>query len=382
MTTTTASQSAGTSLAGRIAAGTPAHRDRTIDALRAAAILGVVIGHWMVSATVSDANQVSALRGASPLSTMPWFIPVSWILQMLGPFFFAGGYAAARGSAGRRVGPWLTARLVRFARPVIVLALVWLPAVALLRAVAAPSSTRHVVWSLLTHPLWFLLVYLLLTALTPVLRPWAIRAGIWAVVPAVVLVALTDLNRPHLPGWWAALAVPVAWSVPYLLGLAMAEGRLPRHAGSGLLTVGLLGGAATVLLGGYPASAVGVPGDSWSNLDPPSLFALALTFTQLGIFLLVRPALSRALTRPRLWAPVALLNLGAMTTYCWHQTAMLLVTFGGLGFGPLPGLHDAPSGAWPLHRLLWLPVFALVLVCLTMAFQRFETPARRPSNAS
>lgn len=354
----------------RIAAATPAGRDRTVDALRALAIVGVVLGHWLVSALVSDPYEPYAWHGESPLSYESGWIPASWLLQTLGPFFFAGGYAAARGLRTRRFPPWLAERFARLISPVIALAAVWLPAMLLLRAIGAPESTRHVVWSLVTHPLWFLLVYLALTALTPVLRTAVRRFGAWPAVPLVGLIAITDLAP-------SVLAVPAGWAVPYLLGVALAEGTLPRRAGVILLPLGVAAGAALVWLAGYPASAVGVPGDTRSNLDPPSLFALALAAAQIGAFLLARPWLAGVLRRPAVWAPVAALNLTAMTVYCWHQTALLLVSFAGLTAGVLPGLLDAPAGAWPLHRLFWLPVFAAALALLCTVFHRFEQAAAR-----
>jgi len=284
---------------------------------------------------VSDPYQPAALHGESPLAHAPWLAPATWLFQTLGPFFFAGGYAAARSRAT------LAARLRRTGPPILALAAVWVPALLLLNAVEAPRSTVHLVLSLVTHPLWFLLVYLMLTAATPVLR-------LHFVLPAVAFVALMDALRPNALG---LLAVPVGWAVPFILGIALAEGRLPRRAGAALLAVGLVGGAALVLLAGYPPSAVGVPGDGRSNLDPPSLFALALAFVQLGGFLLVRPRLARLMERPRLWLPVGLVNLAAMTIYCWHQTAMLLVTFTALLSGPVPGLLDRPDGTWLWQRL-------------------------------
>jgi hypothetical protein len=366
--------------AARIEARTPPARDRTVDALRAVATLGVVLGHWLVSALVSDPYRPAALRGASPLSYSPGLSPASWFFQTLGPFFFAGGYAAARGLGTRDHLPWLGSRISRLVRPVLVLAAVWLPALLLLWAVGAPSSTRRAVWSLVSHPLWFLLVYLLLTALTPVLRAAVVRWGAWPVLAPVALVAVTDVVRSHgLPTWLELLTVPVGWAGPYLLGIALAEGNLPRRAGAVLLPLGLAG-CAVLLLAGYPASAVGVPGADWSNLDPPSLFTLALAAVQLGAFLLLRPWLARLLRRPIAWAPVAALNLAAMTLYCWHQTALLLVTFAGLLVGGLPGLLDAPTGDWPAYRLLWVPFFALALAGLCSLFHRFEAPggATRP----
>jgi hypothetical protein len=360
--------------AARIDARTPEYRDRTVDALRAMAIVGVVLGHWLVSAVVSDPYQPTTLHSESPLSYTPGLAPATWFLQTLGPFFFAAGYGAAHRMTHGKPLLWTASRLSRLLKPVLALAAVWLPAMLLLTVVDAPAGTRQLVWGLVSQPLWFLLVYLVLTALTPVLRAAFVRCGLWVVLAAVALVAVADTLRLHgVPVWLELLAVPVGWTVPYLLGIALAENRLPRKAGAMLLPLGVVSGATLVLLAGYPASAVGVPGDRWSNLAPPSLFALALAAAQLGAFLLLRPWLARLLRRPVAWAPVAALNLPAMTLYCWHQTALLLVSFAGLLAGRLPGLLDAPVGDWYWHRLLWLPAFALVLVGLTRLFHHFET---------
>ncbi|MBB3095659.1 hypothetical protein FHR83_003329 [Actinoplanes campanulatus] len=355
------------------------------------AIVGVVAGHWLVSAVVSDPSRPAAWHGASPLAAFPALTPATWVLQTLGLFFFAGGFAAARSRRERatrgrrdpaaRNRPGLAARFVRLARPVALLAAVWLPAWLLLKATGAPDSTLHVVRSLLVHPLWFLIVYLILTVIAPLLRAAVGRFRLWPLAPAIALVAACDVTR-HLDvaTWLHPLATVAGWAVPYLLGVALADGSLPRRAGRILAPAGVLAGAALVLLAGYPASAVGVPGDGWSNLDPPSLFALALAAAQIGVFLLVRDRLAGWLRRPVVGAPVAVLNRSAMTVYCWHQSALLLVTFGGLLAGPLPGLSDAPAGMWPLHRLLWLPVFAVTLVALCAAFHRAERvrTRRRP----
>src|SRR5438270_11581252 len=55
--------------ADRIDAATPPDRDRAVDALRAFAILGVVLGHWLVTALVADGG---TLRTSSPLHYLPW----------------------------------------------------------------------------------------------------------------------------------------------------------------------------------------------------------------------------------------------------------------------------------------------------------------------
>lgn len=55
--------------ARRIAGATPAGRDRGIDGLRALAIGGVVLGHWLIAVQAPDAG--GALRNASPLRDLP-----------------------------------------------------------------------------------------------------------------------------------------------------------------------------------------------------------------------------------------------------------------------------------------------------------------------
>ncbi len=81
--------------ARRIDAATPAN-ERAVDALRLA-ILGVVLGHWLVTALVADGR---VLHTASPLQHMPWLAPISWVFQTLAVFFLVGG----RGDEELRVG--------------------------------------------------------------------------------------------------------------------------------------------------------------------------------------------------------------------------------------------------------------------------------------
>jgi hypothetical protein len=281
-------------LIARLDAATPPHRDRTVDALRAFAIVGVVLGHWLVSALVSDPSRPAAWHGASPLEGRPALIPATWFLQTLSLFFFAGGYAAARRTAARRAatretapswaaaregdavgaavngagraGGWsrVAGRAGRLARPVTALAAVWVPAWLLLRVTGAPGSTLHVVASLLVHPMWFLLVYLALSVCSPVLRAAVARYGLWPVAPSIALVAVSDVvRRLDAASWLHPVATVGGWAAPYLLGIALASGRLPRRAGPVLAPAGVIAGALLVLVAGYPASAVGVPGDGW-----------------------------------------------------------------------------------------------------------------------
>jgi fucose 4-O-acetylase-like acetyltransferase len=364
--------------ASRIEAATPPERDRAVDALRALAIAGVIGGHWLVTALVPGGGQT--LRDASPLASMHLLDPVSWIFQTLALFFLVGGYSAARGYRGGYL-TWLRRRMARLSRPVVMLAAVWIPVTAGLCLAGVSEQVIRTVLTLVIDPLWFLCVYAVMTALTPVAMALARRFGAYAAIIPAGVVAGVDLLRFGLdgPGWVGWLNVVAGWLVPYQLGVAWALGSLRGRRGPALMLAG--GAAATAALivwAGYPASMVGVNGSAISNLNPPTLAAVTFGIAQCGLALLLRDPLRRWMRRPAAWAVVAVANMSAMTLFLWHQTAFILVNSAGLLAGRLPGLATAPADpAWVAERLAWLPVFAVVLVGLWAVFHRAEHGAER-----
>src|SRR5579864_6149937 len=179
-------------LALRVDAATPPHRDRAVDALRALAIAGVIGGHWLVTALVASASHGTShggtvLHDASPLASMPWLTPLSWVFQTLAVFFLVGGYSAARSYKGGYL-PWLGKRMIRLARPVAALAAVWIPVTVGMWLAGVPAATMHTILFLVISPLWFLGVYAGLTALTPAALWLVRRFGLWATAfPAAVV---------------------------------------------------------------------------------------------------------------------------------------------------------------------------------------------------
>jgi hypothetical protein len=366
--------------AARIDAATPAHRDRTVDALRALAIAGVILGHWLVTALVLTHGRTGdTLHDASPLAAMPALTPVSWIFQTLAIFFCVGGYAAARSYRGGYL-PWLRQRVVRLSRPVAMLTAVWVPLGIGLWLAGVPGPTLHTVLTLVLDPLWFLGVFAVLTALTPVALALVRRLGAAAALIPLSVVAADDAVRFGLggPSWVGWVNLPAGWLVPYLLGIAWARGAFAsRKIPAAMLAGGAAATAALVVWAGYPASMVGVNGARISNLNPPTLAVVTFGIAQVGLALLLRGPLARLMRRPTAWAVVAMANLSAMTLFLWHQTAFLAVTGAGLLVGPLPGLHTAPTSAlWVAERLAWLPAFTLALGGLLVAFRRAERPPR------
>ncbi|MFD7915321.1 acyltransferase [Streptomyces sp. NPDC059752] len=365
-------------LAAGIDAATPADRDRAVDALRAFAILGVVLGHWLVTALTARDGGLST---TSPLAHMPWLAPVSWAFQTLSVFFLVGGHVAARGYASARerglsYGAWAGQRLGRLFRPVAAVLVLWtVVAVGMLIGGAEFATVRSLV-KLVLSPLWFLLVFAALTAATPLV---ARLSPLWP----LAVVAAVDVWRFGLAGpeWIGWVNVAAGWLVPFTLGAAWSRGAFARRDRALLLLgAGVLATAALILWGRYPASMVGVPGAAVSNLNPPTLAAAVFGLAQCGLALLVRDPLARAVRRPTAWAKVALVNLSAMTVFLWHQTAMMAVTaLGLLVSADLPGLHTVPdSVGWIAARLLWLPVFAAALSLCWAAFRIHEQATGRP----
>lgn len=349
------------SVATRIDTATPADRDRGVDALRALAILGVVLGHWMVTAWARGPG--GTIRVSSPLIRLPEFTPASWVLQTLAVFFFVGGYAAARSlRAAKECPAWVRAKVGRLLRPVGPPALIWAGIAAGLTLNGTPPGSIRALVLPVAAPVWFLAVFAALTSAAPLLV--RARPGVLTVSAAGVVLAV-DVGRFVLggPAWLGWVNLAAGWLVPYALGIAWGRGAFTsRRAAAGLLAGGAAGAVALVAGFGYPASMVGVTGAKVSNLSPPTLAAVCFGVAQVGLALLVRGPLTRLMRRPPLWAVVAVVNLSAMTIFLWHQTALLVTVLVALRFGDLPGLLTSPAEpVWLLQRLAWLPVLVLLL---------------------
>ncbi|MBP5873300.1 acyltransferase [Streptomyces sp. LBUM 1477] len=266
--------------------------------------------------------------------------------------------------------------------PVLGVAAVWAVLLPVLYAAGVPAATLRTGAVLVVQPLWFVGIYVLVTALTP----WCVRAarswGAWAAVPLLGSVAVVDLLRygpwaDAMPSWLGLLNLGPGWLFAYQLGVCWGEGRLGRRGARLMLFGGGALFAVLFLAFHYPASMVGVPGTDRTNSHPPSLLVLALASVQCGAAILLRNRLDGLLRRRRsLWAAVVTVNLCAMTIFCWHQTALLTLAIPGSLLGtPIPGLTTPPDSiAWILARLAWLPLVAAVLIALGRLTHRFEAP--------
>ncbi|RGC67223.1 Acyltransferase family protein [Micromonospora sp. MW-13] len=380
----------------QLAERTPAGRERYVDLLRAVAIGMVVVGHWGVTVVGRDA--AGRPTGHSALSDLPWAYPLTWVAQVLPVFFLVGGFAnaaslAAHRSRGGDATGWLLDRSARLVPPttVLLLALAVGAAGAHLFGVGA-AQTRQVAW-FATIPLWFLVPYLAVVALTPPMHALHRRFGLAVPVALAGLVALGDLGRltgpaalatgNQLAGWLAMHQVGFAWYDARARpagdpGPDRARHPLPtsRRAATTLLAGGF--GALLLLttIGPYPVAMLHVPGERLENDGPPSLALLALATAQLGLILLLRQPAQPWLRRPGPWQAVIAVNSVVLTVFLWHLTAALLLIglLDAVGLLPTPA---AGTAAWYAWRVPWLLLLAVVLAGLVAVVGPVEARAGR-----
>jgi hypothetical protein len=362
--------------AASLAAATPPGRDRYVDLLRVASLGVVIAGHWLMAVPVVGAD--GGTRVTNVLALVPRLQPITWLLQVMPVFFLVGGFAHATALASirRRGGGYpdfARSRTARLLRPTAVFLAVWL---ALALGVALAGQDQGLVRVALrtaVQPLWFLAVYLGLVALAPVMWRLHERFGARVAVLLLAVAAGVDVLRfaghPRL----AVLNLLVVWAGVHQLGFFYADGTLQR-GGRRLALLLAGGGLGAVLLlttvGPYPVSMVGVPGETVSNMSPPTVALAAHAVWLIGLVLLVRVPATRLLSRARVWRAVVAANGLAMTAFLWHLTAAFLVLVAARGLtAGAPG-----SAGWWATRPLWLAAAALVTAVLVLVFRRFDTP--------
>jgi len=369
-----------------LVATTPPSRDRYVDFLRAASIAVVVLGHWL-SSLVGWQNGALSVRNA--IGLVPGLWCTTWLLQVMPVFFFIGGFSnfmSLEGALrrGQRAGTFLRSRLVRLLRPTAVFIGVWLVLLVVLHLAGVVQSVHVRSTILLFGPLWFLAVYLVIMGMTPLMRSLHLRFGIAAVAAMALLAVGMDVLRFSLsvPAvGWANIAF--VWLLAHQLGFFYADGTLARARRRVHLAIAVGGLAGLLLLthnGVYPKSMVGTGFERVSNMTPPTVCILLLTFWLVGAVMYVRGWVNRWLARPGPWKAVIAANSVIMTVYLWHLTAYA-ATFGLLA---LAGFASSPPGTarWWLERSIWLVGPTLVLVPLILAFSRFERPTLRQRTAS
>ena len=363
---------------GRVAAATPPSRDRALDLIRAGALAVVVLGH-------SSMGVIGWTDGGPVLSTAlaayhPWASWATWLLQIMPLFFVAGGAANARSWAATplRYAPWLWRRVERLMRPVWVYLLVMAPLSGIVSALV-PQEWAAPLLQLATQLLWFIGVYVVVCALTPVLvRAFDTHPALAPVVGLAVVAGVDWLRFGVGIAPLGLLNFVIVWGLAAYLGLVLDAGLLRGWRGIGLSAAAVGCNLALTGLGPYPLSMVGgSPGERFSNMAPPSL-ALALHAVALaGLAGAAVPALRRLAHRPAVWRASTAVNLTAMTLYLWHLPVLIaMVAISHLLGLDRPvtwdpdGLPEPGPGYW-----LWSVLFLAVFLVLVAGVVRLAWPA-------
>ncbi|HSF86241.1 MAG TPA: acyltransferase [Acidimicrobiia bacterium] len=363
-----------------LAEATPASRNRVVDFWRAAAICVVVFGHWLAASIwLTPSGEIELLNS---LEWVPYAGWITWLVQVMPIFFIAGGYANARGLGKVERGEqlrrdWITARTRRLFTPVIPLLVVWVMLIVLLRPLVAPEVVYAGAMSA-TVPIWFLAVYISLTALAPFTHAWWKRAGLVSVAALLGCAVAVDLLRfaVDVPGigWVNFLFV---WAAVHQLGYWWARrdaaGGFPARDGGLIFAAGLAVLVAVTWVGWYPVAMVGVPGAGVTNMTPPTAAMFLLGLVQAGGIWATQHHVARMMQPTRSWHVVVAISGVIMTVYLWHLTAMSFVgalflnVFDGVVFQVEPG-----TWVWWLSRPLWLAALSAVTAALVAVFARFE----------
>jgi surface polysaccharide O-acyltransferase-like enzyme len=338
-------------------------RNLAVDFYRVSGVVLIVLGHWLAgSVTYHDGY----FGRQNPLVDQPWTQWLTWIFQAVPAFFLVAGYAGAVSWRHRRDNQdvsrqsWLRHRLARVLGPTTVyVGLVSAIVIVLDLLRIAGSTLEYAGWAVAMH-LWFLAVYLVVVALTPVAiaahRRWGLLVpGVLAVGVVVVDAVSLCEHMPHLD----LLNYLLCWGALYQLGIAWHEGLLAGRRPILLAGGSAVGLALLMLLAHYPVSMIGVPGQTMQNTDPPSAAMLAFGCTQAGLVITLAPALNRALRVGFFQRVLTTANSNVMALYLWHMIPVVIVAIVGYPAGllsqPVEGTAD-----WWLARLEWVVILTLV----------------------
>ncbi|MEA3510806.1 MAG: acyltransferase [Actinomycetota bacterium] len=360
---------------------TPETRNRAIDFYRAAALVTVVLGHWLASAIFVD--DTGALRFTNILELTEWTHWLTWAIQVMPVFFIVGGYANWRSfhasqRRGDSIGTWVTARFRRLMTPIVPFLAVWTAISVIADLLGVDHSLIRAGSFAVVTPLWFLAVYLLVILAVPVMAPLWNRFGWWTVVAGVVLAFAIDAARFATGHDWIGwLNFGVVWITAHQLGFGWStEQRRPRSI---LLIAAIPFSLAALLLltlmGPYPVSMVGVPGATENNTLPPTGVLVFLSFLQYGAIRLTEPMAQRFMHRSRPWTAVVGFHAVMMTVYVWHLPTLAIIVLLGYGLGIGFALEPLTVGWW-LTRPIWIAVLLTTLTGVVWAFGRFEPRVR------
>jgi len=364
----------------KLAAQTPASRDRYVDFVRALSICVVVLGHWLSSVIVQDAQ---GIRAYNAVGVIPGMWLSTWILQVMPLFFFVGGFSNmvtydSYKHKGQSLLSFYRSRLARLFRPTFAFLFILSLAYTVLIGIIPNWQQYARIGIIIIQPLWFLGVYLFMVLLTPFMRTFHRRFGLLIPIALLILAISVDIISIRMQVFsirW--INVAVIWLFVHQLGFFYADGaltRMPRWVPAAIAGAGLAALIILTNIGVYPRSMVGTGFDRMSNMNPPTVCIAALSLWLIGLAMMLREPALKWLKKDKPWMTVILGNSMIMTLYLWHLVAFAItyVILQRFGFGASP---TELARFW-IERPLWILIPGVILVLIVTAFRRFErTPA-------
>lgn len=300
------------------AATAPVQQDRYATFLRLFSLVLLVLGETVAT--------LAHLRGVGT----PWL----WALQAVPLFFFAGGHANLRSWQAHEggFGCWVSSRTSWLLRPVLAFVLLW---VVLFAALNLMDVRVDAYSRLITHPLWFLGVYLLAVAATPA-AAW-LHQHFRRTAPFVLMLVTLGVEVARTSTDWKTggyVNLIVGALLMQQIGFFYADGTLQKVSRRVLAALGAITLPALVFFSDYPRSM------------------MVLGVAQVCLALLARDRVTTWL-EGRSWHVVNFARRAPMTVYLAYLAGVGAVV-------GLLGLSQAP---------IWL---VFLLVPLVLLFHRFE----------
>ncbi|WP_353814667.1 acyltransferase family protein [Agromyces sp. SYSU T00266] len=359
---------------GPVPAASSASRDPVVDLARVACILLVVVAHLlMVGVGLDPSGRIVLSR---PVEEQPWFVPATWVGQIMPLFFALGGFTAAtswrrRRALGDTAADFVRSRTLRLAAPALPLFAVLTAALLIAAFAGVDPALLDTIAAGIGVPLWFLAAYLLVQCLVPWLLALHERAPRGTLIVLAGAAAIVDLAR-FATGSREIGLIDLLFVGGFVqqLGFWYADGWF-----GGRRRVQL----AAIAVAAYALAWLGVAA-GWhapnmlTNLDPPTVSLMLLGIAQVSLLTLFHTALGRLMASRPVRVVVGLVASRALTLYLWHLPVIVVISAASL---LLPALAPAPTQvAWWVGRPAVFVVVLLVVWLISSPLARFERFAR------
>jgi len=343
-------------------------RDVSIDVARAWCLV-VVVGLHALMVGVSVAGGAPVLENA--MDGWGGFAALTWVAQVMPLFFVLGGFSSITQwtrlrERGVPAHDYVALRMRRLLPPALGAMGVTAAALLVLTVAGVPGEVVAVAGFRMSQPLWFLGVYVLCTALVPLLTAAHRAAPRLSVLALLALVVGVDAARistgVEAIGFANLLFV---WLLMQQLGFHLADGRVATNRRPLLAVAAASLGALLALCAGGVYLF-----DLYENLNPPTAALVLLGVAQLCLFQLARPMLRRLHRIRPIASIVTAIGARAMTIYSWHM--LVLIGLAGLLLVTVGDALPAPlTEAWWVTRPLWFAAVALgVIIVAALAGRR------------